>query len=622
MSFFAELKRRKVFRVAAAYAVAAWGVAQIADLVLANTAAPPWVMQVILLLLALGFPIAVILAWAFEVTPDGVKRTERAENSEATAKLPTGDYVLIALLLAVIGVAGFQIALMSDQNASDRATTVSDASGSASQATAENDHSSGSTSIAVLAFENMSPDPDNAYFAEGISEEILNVLASVEDLKVASRTSAFSFTGTQTPIPDIARQLGVVHVLEGSVRKAGNRVRITAQLIDARNDQHLWSDAYDRSLDDIFAVQEEIAQAIAGALTDRLGVDTIQVQAPTDNLEAYEAMLRGRQRFHQRGDTIDQSIADLERAVALDPDFGLAWALLSAAYYVAPGYPTELEFTDALSNAERALQRALALAPDQPLALAVKGQILIDRGEWITGLEALQRAADLTENDTTPQLWLGLNMFAAGYAAEARKMIDAAWTSDPLVGITNGYRGIIRYALGEEDVDRFIEFAARNGWEHGYSILAGDAILAGDLPSAVESLEALQRHAPEANRIPEPIYQTLIESLRAGRIPDIDRARIETLPYPAFIDLLLGNAEAFFSRLLELPEDSYRFNRATWLRQVWQPNSEIFREHPLFFEYARRAGLVELWQSRGYPPGCAPVDGPDDRHLSCPEFPQ
>jgi len=623
MSILAEMRHRKVFRVGAAYAVAAWGLAQIADLMLANTSAPGWVMQVILLILALGFPVALILAWAFEVTPEGVRRTESADDAQAKGRLTTGDAVLVVLMLAVIGIAGYQVANMPGKTVTGTGADVTETPGRENAASpAAPAPQGGATSIAVLAFENMSPDPDNAFFAEGISEEILNVLATVEDLRVASRTSAFSFTGTQTPIPEIAKRLGVVHVLEGSVRKAGNRVRITAQLIDARTDQHLWSDAYDRDLTDIFAVQEEIARAITTALRDELGIREVRVQAATENLEAYERMLRGRQLFHQRGATLDQAIADLERAVALDPDYGLAWAVLAAAYYVAPGYPTELTFTEAMESAEMALDRALAINPEQPLALAVQGQIRIDQGDWSQGLETLEHASSIAAQETTPLLWSAVNLFGAGYVREAKAAIDRAWAADPLVGITNGYRGIINLALGEGEIERHIEFGARNGWEHGYFILASDHIASGDYRAAKDSLESLRRYWPSANRIPHPLFDELVGALRAGRKPEPTETSVEAFAYMERLELLLADADAFFGRLLALAPDSYRANRSTWLRQVWQPHADVMREHPMFFEFARRRGLVELWEQRGYPPGCRPVDGPDGRHLDCPEFPR
>jgi TolB-like protein len=279
LNFFEELKRRNVFRVGIAYLIGGWLLIQVADIVLENIGAPAWVMQAIFLLTALGFIVAVFFAWAFEATPEGIKRESEADRSQSITAV-TGrklDRAIIVLLVAGLGYFVWE----------SRFATRAPVTGPME------------ASVAVLAFENMSPDPANAYFAEGISEEILNVLAAVDGLRVASRTSAFSFADTDTPIPEIAAQLGVAHVLEGSVRKQGSRVRITAQLIDAANDQHLWSDIYDRDLHDIFLVQEEIAAAISDALMGALGMRQVSVSAPTDDLAASARGRRARSRVRR-----------------------------------------------------------------------------------------------------------------------------------------------------------------------------------------------------------------------------------------------------------------------------------------------------------------------------------
>jgi len=272
LSFFDELKRRNVFRVGIAYLIGGWLVIQVADIVLENIGAPAWVMKAILLLTVLGFLVALFFAWAFEATPEGIKRESEIDRSQSITRVTGRKLDRSIIVMLVIALAYF----VWESRVSDRAPVSV----------------STDASVAVLAFENMSPDPENAFFAEGISEEILNVLAAVDGLRVASRTSAFSFADSDTPIPEIASQLDVAHVLEGSVRKQGMRVRITAQLIDASNDAHLWSDTYDRDLDDIFAVQEEIAVAISAALMGALGMDQITVAAPTDDIAAYELFLR------------------------------------------------------------------------------------------------------------------------------------------------------------------------------------------------------------------------------------------------------------------------------------------------------------------------------------------
>ena len=289
---FSELKRRNVFRVGAAYVVVGWLLIEVSDTIFPRLGLPDWAVTLVIALLALGFPVALILSWAFELTPEGVQRTVNIDDIGAP-RPGAGplDWVIALGILVVIGI------FVVDRFGVGTTEPSLEAMAVESQ---ESQAGVGVGSIAVLAFTNMSPDPENAYFAEGISEEILNILADIEELHVASRTSAFSFRGSNTPIPEIAEALDVAHVLEGSVRKQGNRVRITAQLIRADTDGHVWSETFDRELVDIFEVQEEIAQSITDALGEVLGTRQVSVTAPTSDLDAYERFLRGRARFHQR----------------------------------------------------------------------------------------------------------------------------------------------------------------------------------------------------------------------------------------------------------------------------------------------------------------------------------
>ncbi|MDX1625716.1 MAG: hypothetical protein R3323_04305 [Wenzhouxiangellaceae bacterium] len=634
MQLIAELKRRKVFRVAAAYAVAAWALAQVADLVLENTAAPPWVMQVILLVLALGFPLAVLLAWAFEVTPEGVKRTGSLERGVRAPAMAAPDYLLVGLMIAVIVVAGVQFAQMADAGhagAAVRDTPVPAEAGPMVEIpTAPDPAPAGGSaddriSIAVLAFENMSPDPDNAYFAEGISEEILNVLASIDALRVASRTSSFSLSGRETPIPEIAARLDVGHVLEGSVRKAGDRVRITAQLIDASNDAHLWSDVYDRELDDIFAVQEEIAQSISEALTGRLGLRAVSVEAPTDDLVAYELFLRGRRTFYQRGTTLDEAIADLSAAVERDPDFGDAWAVLAAAYYVAPGYPSNSGQEELLARAREANDRALALVPDHPLAVAVDGQLMsVTDANWVDGLARTGQAAALASNDSTPRLWYALDLLYAGYVHRAREAAYETWRTDPLVGINNGILATTLIATGDLEAARvYADLGAENGWEHALPLIAAEEFAAGRIEAAADlmtrylaALDAEPEQVAGVARLMRDVASRAEStSMTAIRLPVGGFSTPEVTFYAA-----TGQSDAFLTVIAEtVRENALRHH--PWLRSVWQPSQRAIRESPVFFDVAREIGLVELWETRGYPPGCRPVGGDEARRLDCSEFP-
>jgi TolB-like protein len=330
---------------------------------------PDWGVGLVVALAVLGFPIALVLAWALELTPDGLKRTEsapaaQAEQGPAPALLGKRTLIVAGLLVVLgIGLSAGWLLKPGAPGPVEPAAVVEPGPATVPAGT-DDERQPGAMpaaereSIAVLPFVNMSPDPENAFFADGISEELLNILAGIEGLKVASRTSAFSFKGSNTPIPEIARQLGVRHVLEGSVRKQGNQVRITAQLIEAGDDAHLWSERYDRDLDDIFQVQEEIAQAITVALEDILGTRQVAVEAPTRDMEAYQRYLQGRSRFYQRSE-LDQAIEDFRFAVNRDPDFAEAWAFLAATYWMqgSAGYPTAHDRTEMAQLAGSAADR-------------------------------------------------------------------------------------------------------------------------------------------------------------------------------------------------------------------------------------------------------------------------
>ena len=301
---------------------------QVADIVLENIVAPSWVMQAFMLALALGFPLALFFAWAFELTPEGLKKEKDVDRTASIAP-QTGrklDYIIIGVMALALSYFIWESRFSSSESA-----TVEEAVASAEK------------SIAVLPFVNMSDDPANEYFSDGIAEELLNALVKVKGLRVAARTASFAFKENKTiSIPDIAQSLNVDHVLEGSVRKAGNTVRITAQLIDVRTDRHLWSGTYDRELEDIFAIQDEIAGQIVQALKIALGAGGQEAVAhflqPTENLDSYELYLQGRSFWQRRGeDNIRRAIDLFEQATQPDPQLARAWASLAAAVVPSSG---------------------------------------------------------------------------------------------------------------------------------------------------------------------------------------------------------------------------------------------------------------------------------------------
>lgn len=317
MNLLAELRRRNVIRVALFYLVAAWLVVQVAETVLPLFEVPDGVLRGLIVLLALGFIPAVIFAWAFEMTPEGLRRETEAEVAPEV-KRQTGqklNWATLVVALLAIGLLAFD-RMMPESGAPGDRVSSTDAS-----AAAESADTAPARSIAVLAFDDLSPDADQAYFAEGVSEELLNLLARIDDFKVAARTSSFKFRDTDADIGEIGRALNVETVLEGSVRKAGGQVRVTAQLINVEDGFHLWSNSYDRRLENIFAVQDEIAGAIVEALKLELNIEA-ETASHTTSVEAYDHYLRGRQLAREPTRSSLLRAVDLyERAIAIDPEF-------------------------------------------------------------------------------------------------------------------------------------------------------------------------------------------------------------------------------------------------------------------------------------------------------------
>ena len=355
-NFFTELKRRNVYKVAVAYAVVAWLLIQAASILFPTFEAPGWMMKVFVAVVAAGFPIALILAWAFELTPEGLKRTEFAgELPKKSARSHVWIYVVV--IAGAISVSLFFLGRY----------TASPGAGARQTESFEK-------SIAVLPFENLSDDKTNAYFATGIQDEIMTRLAKIADLKVISRTSTQQYQSKPGNLSQIAKQLGVAHVLEGSVQKVGDQVRVNVQLIRADHDSHLWAETYDRKLTDIFGVESDVAKSIAQALQAKLNGHEEQAfgAKPTSNPEAYDAYLRG---LAAEGESIrsvypiQKAISFYKRAVHLDPNFALAWSKLSGAH--SSLYPS---FADSTEAAKRALETAQRLQPDSPETLLALAQ--------------------------------------------------------------------------------------------------------------------------------------------------------------------------------------------------------------------------------------------------------
>ncbi len=367
MSFLTELKRRNVIRVGIFYLVSSWVLLQLTDVLSSLLPVPEWTGSLVVLLLALGFVPALLFAWVYEMTPEGLRREQDVDRTESiTAGTGKKINTLIVVLL-VIAITGLVVdRLVPETGPVEQVVETSDASTT---------NSADDISIAVLPFADLSADQDQQYFTDGLSEELLNLLVRVDDLRVASRTSSFAYRNSTLGIPAIAESLNVGHVLEGSVRKDGDRIRITAQLIEAGTDRHFWSENFDRELVDIFAIQDEISNAIVVALTGgRFGMNegpSLTVEAATENLDAYELYLKGRQLYINR-ERLDESIRLLHEAVV--------WTRICARLG-GPGsrrdYRAELDCRrydrSTLAMAVEAANRALELNPNLSTARAMLG---------------------------------------------------------------------------------------------------------------------------------------------------------------------------------------------------------------------------------------------------------
>jgi TolB-like protein len=585
-NFFAELKRRHIYRVAAAYAVVAWVLLQLFNNVAPILELPPWVPRAFLLLLAMGFPIALLFAWMHQLAP-----TDSATLSASNGRL---DWALMGALLVVIGLVSYQQLAPSFVASS----TTPQTSG---------------ISIAVLPFANMSGDAGQEFFSDGMTEEITSALAKVQGLTVIGRTSAFEYKGQNHDLRAIGQALGVTHLIEGSVRKDGNRIRITAQLIRADNAAHLWAENYDRNLTDIFATQEDIAQAIAAALKVPLGLRDALVRDRTIDSESYQQYLQAR--ALKRSLDNDRAIELLEAVVARNPNYAPAWASLSSAYRIAPTFTPVLRsgsFDEArkaiqiaTEKAEVAAQKAISLDATLASGYSALASLRYGARKWAEANDLYRQAVALDPTDPEVLESYRFMLANAGYLSAAVRIGEQLQMLEPFVPIYNIHRAEMMQLTGANDESIRILEAVPLGTDmySRNSDLARAYAVGGRFQDAADTLRGMRTSQVSRETVDAAagiIGSAPAQASNPARLPAIDGSL-------NFVYAFVGANE----RTLERHERSLDIGSIASLYWLWDPLNASLRKSQTFRSIIRRTGLPEYWRAKGWPDLCRPV-GTDD----------
>jgi TolB-like protein len=597
MSLFAELKRRNVIRVGILYLVSSWVLLQFTDVLSSLLTVPEWAGSLVILMLLLGFFPALIFAWVYEMTPEGLKRESQVDRSQSITGGTGHKINTVIVVLLVLAIAG----LIADRLIPETADpgTVAAESSTVQEPAPE-------LSIAVLPFADLSEDQDQKYFTDGLSEELLNLLVRVDGLHVASRTSSFAFRNSSLGIPAISRELNVGHILEGSVRKDGARIRITAQLIEAGSDRHLWSENFDRDLVDIFAIQDEIANAIVQALTGEMGMDEskrVSVEVATDNLDAYEMYLKARELFVNRV-KLGESARLFRRAIELDPKFARAWEGLAATEIVSDDWI----YDDGINHeplAKEAALRALELNPDLSMARAVLGlHAMTNDADYLAGLGYLDEAVKRDSKNTTAWLWRALSFKHLGFLDSAISDFESCLAIDPMYQNCRQHMATVYLMQGDTDravelLELTLEYGFHSITENFVSYLVRDkrrylAMLIADIKTDLDA-------AP------------VVEWIRAIENPYADNsaglARLEDWASDSATGRKLADIPDIYVSFRAYDELEQGGVKSRWI--LWHPDAAEFRGTPQFKRLVRAIGVVDYWFERGFPPQCRPLGDKD-----------
>ena len=523
-SVWGEMKRRSVVKVAVAYAIVAWLLVQVIVSVEVPLSLPDWADTLVIVFLLIGFVVAVFLAWAYELTPEGVERATSSASSGSSPARPrrTLDIAIIALLAFALGFVLLDNYVLQESSdaelLADGQTELSDVL---------------PNSIAVLPFENLSPNEDDAYFADGLHEEVLNQLAKLQDLSITSRTSVLRYPNSGLSTPEIARELRVRTIMEGSVRYADDRVRITLQLIDAAKDEHLWSETYDREFADIFAIESDIAMRVANALEAEFSLEERAniARAPTDSVDAYKLYLQGRQLWNFRTEeAVERALDFFEQAVDLDPEYALAYSGIGDVW-LSRGWYSMLAPRDAFPNAIDVLTKALDLDDTLAEAQATRAHVYLEYDhDWAAAEAGYLRAIEINPNYPSAHHWYGGYLSAMERHADALEQAHIARGLNPLSPIINTWVGLRHYFAGDyataiEEIQSALELKqdfAPGHWHLGWAYeqagqfeaaiaSAERALIIDDNPIHLASLGhayAMAGNDDEARRILEELRQT------------------------------------------------------------------------------------------------------------------
>lgn len=608
MSLIAELKRRNVLRVCAAYIVGAWAIAQVADLVFESFGAPEWAMRAVLVALLVGLPIAAIGSWALELGPDGLQRDEdsqpdptyQARARRRLNRVIAGFFVVGAALLATTLLSNSKPG--TDQPLADAAPTRVTTSTAIQP------------SIAVLPFIDTSPAQDQRHLADGVAIELMTALHRVEGLRVVSRTSAFAFRDTDQSIRDIAETLSVDHIVEGSVSRSGERVRIDAAVVDVRTDERLWSDSYTQDLGDAFALQAGITRKIATALRVVVGDETDalidNVFEATANPEAYEEFLLGTTLWSRRGeDNIRSAIEHLKRALELEPNFARAEAALATAYITLPGYSkldSEEQARELTLQVRRDAtihaQNAIALDPELVDAYVALADLARWDSRWSDADRLYKKGLSIDPSDATLNLWYSEHLQDTGKLKDAHERNLIALRSDPLSpGANANLAGSFMIAGDCEALAAPARKAVALGHEFGdIAPLVCEAQHQRwtDVLEAHRALSIKDPHPDDAN------FDALLVALIDA--PD-DAARVQAQdalaqsigewgddPVSVLLINALDNTDMVMAQLLS--------GEKIWgglTKSFWGPKMVALREHPRFLELLDKAGLLTYFRDSG-----------------------